>query len=314
MARDDVMSSLAILNGKLMPFAEAALPLHDAGFVWGATVVDNCRTYGTKLFRWADHLARFRHDCTECYVPLNVSDAELTAAAESLIEANHTGPDLQLVTFASPGPLGQYLGVSDNGPPTIGMVTYPVPLERNRRYESEGVILAAAMNPAHRPDRLNSTLVSPTVKHRSRMAWWVAERAKTALGYPSEALPLFFDRPDGTPTETSHANLLAVVAGRVVTPPRHLALDGISLRVVEELCANLGIEFTESRLDGFRPPAVSEVMLAGTGFGLVGVREFYPVPNADPVRFTWPGPVYQRLRAAWAELVARECGFARSDV
>lgn len=310
MGRDDAMSPLAFLNGKLLPFAEAALPLHDAGFVWGATVVDNCRTYGKKLFRWPDHLARFRHDCAACYVPLNASDAELTDTAESLIAANHAGHDLQLVTFATPGPLGQYLGEREDGPPTVGMVTYPVPVERNRRYESEGVVLAAAMNPAHRPDRLNSTLVSPTVKHRSRMAWWIAERAKVSLGYPLEAVPLFFDRPDGTPTETSHANLIAVTAGRVVTPPRHLALDGISLRVVEELCATLGLEFVESRLDGFRPPAVSEVMLAGTGFGLVGIRAFYPTPNVDPVRFTWPGPVFQRLRIAWDELVARECGFS----
>ena len=28
---------LAYLNGRLLPFAEAALPLHDAGFVSGAT-------------------------------------------------------------------------------------------------------------------------------------------------------------------------------------------------------------------------------------------------------------------------------------
>ena len=298
----------AYLNGQFLSFSEASLPLHDAGFVWGATVVDNCRTYGRKLFRWADHLARFRHDCAACYVPLNRTDDELTTAAHSLIAQNHRGQDLQLVTFATPGPLGQYLGERDDGPPTIGLVTYPVPVERNRRYETDGVVLAAALNPTHRPDRLNSSLVSPTVKHRSRMAWWIAERAKAALGYPPDAVPLFFDRPDGTPTESSHANLIAVVAGRMVTPPRHLALDGISLRVVEELCATLGLEFVESRLDGFRPPAVSEVMLAGTGFGLVGVRAFYPQPNVEPVRFHWPGPVFQRLRSAWDELVARECG------
>lgn len=308
MDRDNAMSPLAFLNGKLLPFAEAALPLHDAGFVWGATVVDNCRTYGKKLFRWADHLARFRHDCAACFVPLSISDHELTSAAASLIAANYSGQDLQLVTFATPGPLGQYLGGTDDGPSTVGMATYPVPVERNRRYESEGVILAAAMSPSHRPDRLNSTLVSPNVKHRSRMAWWIAERAKTALGYPPDAVPLFFDRPDGTPTETSHANLLAVVAGRVVTPPRHLALDGISLRVVEELCATLGIEFVENRLDGFRPPAISEVMLAGTSFGLVCVRAFFPQPNVDPILFAWPGPVFQRLRIALDDLVAREYG------
>ena len=72
---------LAYLNGRLLPFGEAGLPLHDAGFVSGATVVDNARTFRHKLFRWPDHLARFRRDCAACYVPLEASDEQLRELA-----------------------------------------------------------------------------------------------------------------------------------------------------------------------------------------------------------------------------------------
>ena len=75
-------ASLAYLNGRFLPFREAALPLHDAGFVSGATVVDNARTFRHKLFRWADHLARFRRDCEACYVPLEATDEQLTTMGE----------------------------------------------------------------------------------------------------------------------------------------------------------------------------------------------------------------------------------------
>jgi branched-subunit amino acid aminotransferase/4-amino-4-deoxychorismate lyase len=51
---------LAYLNGDFRPQNEAQLPLHDAGFVWGATVTDLCRTFRHRLFRLADHLDRFR--------------------------------------------------------------------------------------------------------------------------------------------------------------------------------------------------------------------------------------------------------------
>ena len=122
---------LAFLNGRFLPFAEAALPLHDAGFVSGATIVDNARTFRHKLFRWPAHLARFRRDCETCYIPLELSDQQLTATAEELIAHNAKllppSGELQLVTFATPGPLGFYLGEPANGPPTLGMTTYPLP-------------------------------------------------------------------------------------------------------------------------------------------------------------------------------------------
>jgi branched-chain amino acid aminotransferase len=296
---------LAYRNGRFLPFADVGLSPHDAGFVWGATVVDNCRTYNGTLFRWRDHLVRFRRDCAACYVPLTATDQELTAAAETLVAANRGNGEVHVVTFATPGPLGFYAHETTDGPPTLGMVTYCVDPIRYEHYFTEGVTLCAAVNPNHTPNRFLDTLVSPSVKHRSRMAWWVAERAKTAVGYPARAVPLFFDRPGGTPTETAHANLLAVADGEVVTPPRHLVLDGITLRVVEELCGQLGLTFRPSPLDTITPPAVTEMILCGTGFGVAGVREFLPAPHAEPVRFSWPGPVYRRLKAAWDSLVAR---------
>lgn len=297
-------SQLVYHNGRFLPFAEAALSFHDAGFVSGATVVDNCRTYHGNLFRWPDHLARFRRDCAACFVPLSATDEELTATAEALVAANRGDGEVHVVTFATPGPLGIYRGDSCDGPPTLGMVTYPVNPLRYNHYFTDGVTLCAAANPHFTPAHFLDTLVSPTVKHRSRMAWWVAEKAKVAVGYPPHAVPLFFDTPGGTPTETAHANLLAVADGVVVTPPRHLALDGITLRVVEELCGKLGLPFAERRLDAFAPPAVTDVMICGTGFGVAGVHEFFPAPGVEPVRFPWPGPVYQQLKNAWNRLVA----------
>ncbi|MCU0703541.1 MAG: hypothetical protein MUF18_06135 [Fimbriiglobus sp.] len=62
--------SLAFHNGRIVPYSELAIPPHDAGFVFGATVTDFCRTYAHQLFRWPDHLARLRRDAEVCFVPL----------------------------------------------------------------------------------------------------------------------------------------------------------------------------------------------------------------------------------------------------
>lgn len=291
---------LAYLNGRFLPFAEAALPLHDAGFVSGATVVDNARTFRRKLFRWPDHLARFRRDCHACYVSLDATDEQLTATAEELVSHNAKllppGGELQLVTFATPGPLGFYVGEASSGPATFGMVTYPLPFARYRRFFTEGVTLAlVGMNSV-------STVLPPTVKHRSRMLWHVADhKAREKSGNPT-ALGITINGPGGAFTETGVGHFLAVIDGTVTTPPRDTVLDGISLRMTEELCRAVGIPFAEARIPLSRPLAGSEAMLTGTGFCLAGVREMF-LWNPEPVRFAWPGPVFGKLLAAWSDLV-----------
>lgn len=286
---------LAYLNGRFAPFSECALPLSDAGFVSGATVVDNARTFRRKLFRWHDHLARFRRDCTTCCVPLDATDEQLTAVAEELIAHNAKllppGGELQLVTFATPGPLGVYLGEATNGPPTLGMATYPLPFARYRHFFAEGITLATVGPIGARPD----AILPPTAKHRSRMHWHIADHtARQRTGNPA-ALALSHD---GTALgETSVANFLVVSAGEVVSPPREQVLDGISLRVTAELCAARGVPFRERPVPLDEVPRGSEALLAGTGFGLAGVRRI------DDCELPWPGPAFKTLLAAWSDLV-----------
>ena len=292
---------LAYLNGRFLPFNEAALPLHDAGFVSGATVVDNARTFRHKLFRWPDHLARFRRDCAACYVPLEVTDDQLSATAEELISHNACllppGGELQLVTFATPGPLGFYLGESANGPPTLGMVTYPLPFARYRPFFTEGATLAAVGRHAVR----DGNILPPTVKHRSRMVWHIADHKAREMMRNPHALGLLSE--DGSMTETGIANFLAVVEGVVISPPRATILDGISLRVTRELCHSLRIPFVEAPIYYINLARASESLLTGTGFCLAGVKELVSWWQADTLRFDWPGPVFRKLLAAWSDLV-----------
>lgn len=311
---------LAYLDGRFVPFAEAGLPLHDAGFVSGATVVDNARTFRHRLFRWPDHLARFRRDCEACYVPLLATDGELTAAAEELVAHNAKllppGGELQLVTFATPGTLGFYTG-EPNGPPTLGMATYPLPLARYRRFFTDGVTLAVAGTQANTSD----DLLPPRVKHRSRLHWHIAN---CAVKDPKSESRWMLDPPATDPTvvpvvfgaaaDTAIGSILAVLGETVVAQDSLHAQDSISARVVGELCAVVGRKFGTATLElgrFARPPLPeelqgkfpqpSELLLAGTGFCVAGVRRF---GFRDRCRdFPWPGPVFRKLLAAWSDLV-----------
>jgi branched-chain amino acid aminotransferase len=190
------------------------------------------------------------------------------------------------------------------------MHTFPLSLARYRRFFAEGAALAVAGHHAALPD----DLAPPHVKHRSRLHWWRAEQiVRRRTDVPPGALALsvvpdpslqrkrrreealaYAAGSDALITETAIGNVLAVRVGTVCTPPRGTVLDGISLRVVEGLCAGLGLPFREQPLSLAEAQSASEVMLTGTAFCLAGVRWL------EGVELPHPGPITRRLLEAWS--------------
>lgn len=259
----------AYLNGSFVPLARAALPLSDEGFLQGAIVTDNCRTWNRKLFRWADHQSRFRRDCITCHVPLRITDEKITAIAQELLLT--ATEDVHLITFATPN--------------SFGMLTRPVDHARNERFFQEGVRLRVV---GHQPVASDAVL-PPQAKHRSRMLWHVARHRA------GQDVAVLLDRPGGTLTETAIAAVLVVLDGVLMTPPRGLILDSISLRVALELSESLGYRHGEREIRRDDWLQAEEIFLAGTGFGIAGVSRI------DDHPLHWPGPITQTLMAAWKQ-------------
>jgi branched-chain amino acid aminotransferase len=283
---------LAFLNGRMAPQSQAHLPLYDAGFVFGATVTDLCRTFRHRLYRWTEHLARFRRSCQSAYLDVPFDDASITKRAEelvvhnaALIEANY---DLALVLFATPGPVGYYLGeaIPAGEQPTFGMHTFVLPFARYRPWIEQGVLLTT---PSVR--QVPAVCVDRHIKQRSRMHWWLAEQEvrRTRPG----ALALLLDL-DGNVTETASANLLLVREGTLVSPPRDTILEGVSLEVVAQLCARLGIPVEYRRITLEECHAADEALLTCTSYCIAGVRQI------NERAIAWPGTMLRRLVEAWS--------------
>lgn len=280
---------IAFLNGRLIPRSELALAFNDAGFVAGTTITDYCRTHGGTLFRWPDHLARLRHDCAICEIELPYSDSELTAAAEAILAAERPlaapGTEFALITFATPGPFGFMAGTPTNGPATVGMHAFPLPLARYRRFFDEGAKLEiVGVLP-----RVEGGIVPPGIKHRSRLHWSLAAQRRTR----PENVPALVDQFGGAP-DTAIGSVLAVVDGVVLRPRRDTVLESIGLQIAAEKCAELELPFAESGGDWIALFArASEVLLTGSAFGIAGVS------RVDTVDYPWPGPVSKALEQVW---------------
>jgi branched-chain amino acid aminotransferase len=284
------------LNGRFLPYSQAALPFHDAGFVMGATATDLCRTFKQRLYRWDDHLTRFRQGCQLARIPQEVPDAELTEIAQHLLSHNSalvgSEQELALVVFATPGQIGYYAGLAGGlaeSKPTLGMHTFPLPFSRYKSIFERGAHLNVPTT-RHIP----AVCIDPRAKMRSRLFWWLAEQEAHEQEPGSNALLL--DLNDQV-TETAAANFLMMIDGVVVSPPKETILGGISLRVVEELCGQLAIPFEE------RPFTIDECLIAdeawvtSTPYCLAGVSRI----NGEAI--PWPGPILLRLQEAWSNAV-----------
>ena len=298
-------------NGEFHPATELTLSFTDAGFVTGATVTDFCRSYRHRLFRWPEHLRRFRHDCELCRIPLLLSDAELTAVAEELA-ADCAGKlaeseEFALITVATPGPLAYLSGKATDGPPTLALQPIRLNPDRYRRFFTEGVTLAGAgLWPRH-PDEI----VPRAVKHRSRLHWWLAEQSLRNREHPqygTGAVAMLLDQEHSCP-DTAIGSVLAVANRQVILPVPGTVLDSVSIGMVIDLCAKLGVPAMQRSLEleallSAAIPGIGEItelLLTGSGFGIAGVRQLV---NGNRVRsFTWPGPVYQELLDAWSTAV-----------
>jgi branched-chain amino acid aminotransferase len=283
---------VAYLNGQYLLQSHLAIPFCDAGFVYGATVTDLVRTFHHRLFRLSDHLSRFRQSCNSAHVPLHASDDELADISSRLV-AHNSGlltpeQDLALVMFATPGPVQRYAGGTGGAAgPTLGMHTFPLPFARYLPYIRQGVRLFVPTTVRQLP----AECVDPRIKQRSRLHWWLADHEAQQADPGSMALLLDLD---GHVTETASSNLAIVRHGAVLTPPRPCVLPGVSMRVVEELCGELGVRFEERPLtldDCFH---AEEAFVTCTSFCLAGVSAINRVP------IPWPGKKFQQLLGAWS--------------
>jgi len=277
------VSKIAYLNGNFVAHDEAALAFADRGLIWGAVVTDRCRTYRRRLFRWHDHLARFRKSCGLCAVPQPIADDRLTEIAQALLDENgkSVAADVEFVVVlvATPG----------GAAPALAVTAEPLDGARYRTIVESGARLATP-----RVRHIPNECIPRQAKMRSRMHWWLAEEEVKAGDASASALLLDLD---GQVTETATSNIAVVRNGEIWTPPRELVLDGISLRVVEALAQKSGIAFREMELTLDICYSSDEMLVTSTPFGVAGVSRL----NGKEIN--WPGPILQKLHVEWSQLV-----------
>jgi branched-chain amino acid aminotransferase len=295
-------------NGRWLPASRAAMPLDDAGFVLGATVAEQLRTFGGRLFRLDDHLARLERSLELVGLDAGLSRAEWKGLAGEAVERNYrlveSGDDLRLIMFITPGSYATN-GSEGHSRPTVCLHTDPLPFARWAGKYRDGQALA--VTPV---EQVPVTCWPAELKCRSRMHYFLADRQADRQEPGARALLL--DR-EGFVVEASTANVVIYrEKDGLISPPQTKILHGISLAETFDIAAELKIVCAEQDLTPGDVAAADEVLLTSTPFCLLPVTWL----DGRAVGDGRPGPVYRRLLEAWSrrtgvDLVRQAERFAR---
>ena len=271
---------LADLNGQFLPRADAAVPVEDRGFVFGDGVYEVWRVVGGRLFETERHLARLSSGLRELRIPAPdlVDPDRLTAIADRLLTDDGLldgEATFYIEITRGAAPRTHQFPAGKIAPTVFAMANRFKPADDLRRSGATCIVL---------PD---IRWLRCDIKTIQLLPNVLGKQAAADAG----ALDVLFVR-DGVITETSHANVLAVIGGVIRThPTNNLILPGVTRAVVLEIARDLGIAVDETPFTPSDLTRASEVFLAGTTTDVMPIIRVEDVVIGDGK----PGPIATTL-------------------
>jgi D-alanine transaminase len=271
-----VTDPLVYLNGKVVAYDDAKVPIEDRGLQFADGVYEVVRYYGGQSFRMEQHLARLVRSAAGLEIelpPLN----DIRAAMDQLIKRQGLRDAtvyLQITRGVAPRQHGLIEGLT----PTVIAIARPARTVRPRP-----TLTAVTVS----DDRWARCYLKTTSLLPNAMA---RERAKR-LG----ADDAIFVR-DGFVMEASASNVFAVFGDRLTTPPlTNYILAGITREAVLDIARASGIKAFEEPISAHLLYSADEIFISGTN------SELGPVVQVDERQIGTGevGPMFLTLQSAF---------------
>lgn len=279
-----------LLNDRLVPARRATISALDRGFVYGDGLFETVRTYQGEPFGLPEHLRRLARSARVFRIPFEGSPDHWRPRVRRCLRANgllDTDAAVRLTVSRGAGPFG--IVPPAHLRPTVMMLATPVD-PRLPKVQARGVSicffpfrLVTATLPSHKTLHYLPAVLGKMIARR-RGAW--------------EAVYL---GADDTVLEGTTSNVFAVERGRLVTPPLHGILPGVTRHVLTTLAKRAGVPLVERRLTRDQLLAADEVLLTASTI------EVLPVVRIERARIGngKPGPITRTLQDEYRRHVER---------
>lgn len=268
--------SIAYLNGRFLPLAEANVPVMDRGFLFGDSIYEVIPAYGGRCFRLAQHLDRLESSLVATGIPAPLTRAEWQALLERLV-TEHGGGDQILYLQVTRGVAAAREHRFDPAMrPTVFAMSRPA---RAASAEAPAPIAAVLLE--------DIRWARCDIKTTALLGGVLLARAAREAG-ADEAILM----RDGRVWEGASSNVFAVWQAVLYTAPLGpQVLAGITRDVVLELARAHGLDCREKALPAMAMAEVSEIWVSSS------TRELVPVTQLDgrPVGTGEVGPVFRQV-------------------
>ncbi len=279
------------LNGEVVDRTEATVHVDDRGFRYGDAAFETCRAYGGDVFAWERHRDRLEATCET----LGMADAvpgDLDARIDETLAANDLSEAYVRVSV-SRGVQPGTLSPAESVDPTV--VVYVKPLQRGG-VDGDPIWDGPATVRSVDTRRVPDAALPVDAKTQNYLNGILARIELRGTG-ADEALMCDID---GFLAEGTTSNCFFVDGDTLKTPADGTILPGITREFALELAESAGISVETGRYDPSELRAADEAFLTNTTW------ELRPIERVDGTAIGG-GPITDRLRAAYDELVEATC-------
>lgn len=279
------------LNGRVVPKAQAMVSVYDSGFMLGDGVWEGLRLYNGTWAFLDEHMDRLFEAAKAIDLDIGLTRDQVVKALEDTRHANgmHTDAHARLmVTRGVKMRPFQHPSLSRSGP-TVAIIC-----EHSRPKIPRPIRLATVPHLRGLPMTQDPKLNSHS-KLNCILACIAAEKAGA-----DEALMLDVH---GFVNTTNACNFFIVRKGQVWTSTGDYCMNGITRQKVIDLCRANDIPVFERNFSLVDTYGADEAFLTGTFGAQTPVSEI----DGRQIGTGAMGPVTERLRALYKDLIARSC-------
>jgi D-alanine transaminase len=266
------------LNGSYVPLEHAKISVLDRGFIYGDGVYELIPVYRREPFRMPQHLARLARSLAGIRLANPHTDPQWEAIIRKLIAAQPF--DDQSVYFQVTRGVAKRDHAFPSGvEPTVFMMSNPLALPTPEQVERGVAVVTAEDNRWQRCDLKTISLLGNVLMRQ--------------LAADAGAVETVMFR-DGYLTEASASNVLVVIDGTIVAPPKdNLILPGITYDAAFEFARDAAMRFD------IRPVTKEQALAADEMWLTSSTKEVLAVTTVDGRPFAGgkPGPLFRDVHA-----------------
>lgn len=273
---------IAWVEGELVPFNEARIPLMDQGFMHGDLTYDVPSIWDGRFFRLDDHLARLDASCSKMRMKLPLSNDVIKSTLHKMVAKSGIKDAFVelIVTRGLVGVRGSKAKDITKQNLYIFILPYVWVMDPQVQYNGGRAIVARTVR------RTPVGSFDPTIKN---LQWGDLTRGLFEASDRGADYPFLTDG-DGNLTEGSGFNIVLVKNGILYTPQRGV-LEGVTRKSVIDVARANGIEVRVEFVPIESVYQCDELFMCTTAGGIMPITTL----DGKPVSNGQVGPVTKRI-------------------